>query len=67
VGNGQLARTDCIADQMKRWPIIRHIRYFYWTRQADKWFLTWHEDGYYYPVHQHLDQEYLDEIWRGER
>jgi len=52
---------------MKRWPIIRHIRYLYWARQADKWYLTWHEDGYYYPVHQHLDQEYLDEIWRGER
>jgi len=49
---------------MKRWPIIRHIRYLILRRQLGRWWAG-------YGRHRFLlvnerDLLYLDRVWRGE-
>lgn len=51
---------------MKRWPIIRHVRYYYLLLQVNRHYARWQELGYF-PVHSQSDYDYLDAIWRGER
>lgn len=51
---------------MKTWPIIRHIRYFYYVRQVNRHYEMWSSLGYL-PVNAQSDIEYLNAIWRGER
>jgi hypothetical protein len=48
---------------MKTWPIIRHLRYFYWARRLAQWFALWQQVG---ALHvQESDLQYLDDIWHG--
>lgn len=50
---------------MRRWPIIRHIRYWWLSRQFCRW---WLEVGqYHWLAPNQLDLEYLDRVWRGEQ
>lgn len=51
---------------MKRWPIIRHIRWLYHTRQVNRHYAFYRSLGML-PVHAEHDYAVLDEIWRGER
>jgi hypothetical protein len=51
---------------MKRWPIIRHIRYFINVYRVNRHYDEWRKLGFL-PVHIARDIEALDEIWRGER
>jgi hypothetical protein len=50
---------------MKRWPIIRHIRWLYLTHRVNQHYRTWLALGYL-PVNADSDYEHLDKIWRGE-
>jgi len=51
---------------MKRWPIIRHVRYFYYKYKMLEHYDMWRKLGSL-PVYIDKDIEVLDEIWRGER
>jgi hypothetical protein len=51
---------------MMRLPIIRHIRWLYYSWQIEKHYAMWRELGSL-PVNRHLDEEVLDQIWRGDR
>jgi hypothetical protein len=51
---------------MKRWPIIRHVRYFIWRYRVNRHYALWGTIGYL-PVHSGSDYAVLDKIWRGER
>lgn len=50
---------------MKRWPIIRHVRYFVnvwrFNRACDQWARM---TGFCIP--QQSDLDYLEAIWKGE-
>lgn len=50
-----------------RLPIIRHIRYYYYSFCIMKWARFWakHGIGLGYPHPQ--DQKFLEDIWNGER
>ena len=50
---------------MKRWPIIRHVRYFYWCYRVNQHYDSWGMLGSL-PVYIGRDYEVLDAIWRGE-
>jgi hypothetical protein len=50
---------------MKRWPIIRHIRYFVLKHRVYRHYHMWYELGYL-PVNAQHDYDILDKIWRGE-
>lgn len=50
---------------MKRWPIIRHIRWFLLARQVDKHYWYWRRMGYHL-TSRALDDAALDMVWRGE-
>jgi len=49
---------------MKRWPIVRHIRYFYLRYRVNQHYAMWGEMGML-PVHADRDYEVLDQIWSG--
>lgn len=51
---------------MKRWPIIRHVRYLILSWQVEQHYAMWKQLGSL-PVHRHLDDQVLDAAWRGER
>lgn len=51
---------------MKRWPIIRHVGYFYLLYQVNRHYEAWAKMGML-PTNAHLDYEVLDAIWRGDR
>jgi hypothetical protein len=51
---------------MKRWPIIRHVRYFYLRYKVNRHYDFWLSLGKL-PVHADRDYAVLDAIWRGER
>jgi hypothetical protein len=50
---------------MKRWPIIRHVRYFIMLRRVNQHYELWRGLGML-PINRHLDEAVLDAIWRGE-
>lgn len=50
---------------MKRWPIIRHARYFYHVYRMNQHYDMWRSVGYL-PVHIQHDIDQLNRIWRGE-
>lgn len=51
---------------MKRWLLIRHIRWLYHRQQVIKHYRFYRSVGYL-PVNAAYDKACLDEIWRGER
>lgn len=51
--------------QPKRWPIIRHIRWWKLRRKVHRHYDMWSELGYL-PVNAHIDDEVLDKVWRGQ-
>ena len=51
---------------MWTWPIIRHIRYYYYVRQVNLHYDMWRSMGYL-PVNAQHDYEWLMDIWRGRR
>lgn len=50
---------------MKRWPIIRHARYFWLLWQVNRHYELWVRLGML-PVDADRDYAVLDAIWRGE-
>jgi hypothetical protein len=50
---------------MKRWWIIRHVRYFVLRYKINRHYDHWMQVGYL-PVHVQDDYDVLDRIWRGE-
>lgn len=49
---------------MKRWPIIRHIRYWLLCRELKRY---WRRVGrHYWCVVNESDLIYLDRVWKGE-
>ena len=50
---------------MKRWPIIRHVRYCIGLYRVNRWYAMWSSVGYL-PVNADKDYAVLDRIWRGE-
>ena len=49
---------------MKRWPIIRHARWFMASHRFWKW---WDDFGQHFGCHPNpADLAWLDRIWRGE-
>lgn len=51
---------------MKRWPIIRHIRYYYYVYKVNQHYDMWRDLGYL-PVYVQHDIDALNEIWSGKR
>ena len=51
---------------MKRWPIIRHIRYFYGVYQVQRWARMWGGAGIGLGFPNPADVDYLNKIWKGE-
>ena len=49
----------------KRWPIVRHVRYFYLLDRVNKHYEMWMHLGML-PVNADRDYAVLDKIWRGE-
>ena len=49
----------------KRWPVIRHIRYFRLLYQVNRHYEAWMQLGYL-PVNADHDYDVLDRIWKGE-
>lgn len=50
---------------MKRWPIIRHIRWLILLYRVNRHYAVWLELGYL-PVHADQDYAHLERIRRGE-
>jgi hypothetical protein len=50
---------------MKRWPVIRHIRFYWLLVQVNRHYGLWQQLGYF-PVNAEHDYAVLDRIWRGE-
>jgi hypothetical protein len=50
-----------------RLPIIRHIRWLYYSYQVDRHYEMWREINGSLPVYRNHDEKVLDGIWRGER
>ena len=51
---------------MKRWPLVRHVRYWWLRMQVNRHYAMWQTLGYL-PIHAQHDYDQLDRIWRGER
>lgn len=51
---------------MKRWPLIRHIRYFIGLYRVNRHYEMWSSLGRL-PVHRDQDYAVLDAIWRGDK
>ena len=52
---------------MKRWPIIRHVRYFYLRYRVHQHYDMWRAATGALPVNIQSDYDVLDAIWRGEQ
>ena len=52
---------------MARWPIIRHVRYWWYRWQVNDHYSNWMALGYL-PTKDHVDsdEEHLRRIWEGE-
>ena len=48
-----------------RLPIIRHVRWLYWSVQVARWYSVWAALGYH-DGNRARDCEVLGAIWRGE-
>ena len=49
---------------IKRWPIIRHLRWLLLSIEFQMW---WRDAGRFYgSVPNQADIEYLDKVWRGD-
>ena len=51
---------------MKRWPIIRHIRWLYLSWKVERHYEAWRSLGML-PSNREHDDKILDAIWRGEQ
>ena len=51
---------------MKRWPIIRHIRWLYGSWAVQRYARKWARAGIGLGVPNESDLRVLDAIWRGE-
>jgi hypothetical protein len=51
---------------MKRFPIIRHLRWFYLTRRVHLHARRWAQLGIGLGYPNESDLQYLDAIWRGD-
>jgi hypothetical protein len=51
--------------KIKRWPIIRHIRWAYHKRRIYQHYALWARLGYL-PVNRAIDENHLRAIWRGD-
>lgn len=51
---------------MKRWPIIRHIRWAILDYKAHRWAQYWHKAGVGLGVPNDNDLAYLQAVWDGE-
>jgi hypothetical protein len=49
---------------MKRWPLIRHIRYCYLLYRVNQHYAGWMKLGLL-PTNAHHDFAILDDIWAG--
>lgn len=52
---------------MKRWPVIRHIRWLYLSWCVQRWTQRWAELVGCFPIPNENDLRYLDAVWKGER
>jgi hypothetical protein len=52
---------------LKRWPIIRHVRYIWWTFWFYRWFNHFQrQTGRYWGIFPaQSDLDYLQAIWDG--
>lgn len=50
---------------MKRWPVIRHVRYFWYRRQVHRWARAWAQLGIGLGHPNQSDLDHLAAIWRG--
>lgn len=50
---------------MKRWPLVRHVRWLVLTIAVRRHYNHWRQLGYL-PVNAQSDYEVLDRIWRGD-
>ncbi len=51
---------------MKRWLIIRHIRYVYWAYRVDRHYRMLRAMTGALQLYAQRDYDHLDRIWRGE-
>lgn len=51
---------------IKRWPIIRHIRFYYLRYRVFRYAAMWGSMGIGVGGPNPSDLEHLDRIWRGE-
>ena len=51
---------------MKRWPIIRHVRYYWLSYKLHRWAYSWFSVGIGLGYPNPSDTDYLNRIWRGE-
>jgi hypothetical protein len=65
-GAGQQMRATIGSPMLRRLPIIRHLRWLYWSWKVEQHYAMWESLGSL-PVRRHLDEAVLDAIWRGER
>ena len=49
---------------MKRWPIVRHVRYWWLSRRLGRFFTRY--DRHSYLLVSVDDMLFLDRVWRGE-
>ena len=49
---------------MKRWPLVRHIRYYWLLYRYNRW---WVQVGQWYWLSMNpSDEAYLADVWKGE-
>jgi hypothetical protein len=52
---------------MKRWPVIRHVRFFWLRYKVNQHYDMWMQLYGALPVNIDKDYAILDAIWRGEQ
>lgn len=50
---------------MKRWPIIRHVRYWWLRYRVERWAYTWYMGGVGLGYPNPSDLKWLEDIWKG--
>jgi hypothetical protein len=50
---------------MKRWPVIRHIRYWWLERKVERWCWQCYQVGLGLGHMNPSDRAHLDDIWAG--